>query len=188
MAIRPFNSVEGYSVGSDSQITVINAAGNVTATNLTVSGVSNLGPAGNVKITGGTSGQVLSTDGAGNLSFTNSDSNSAAPMPYQINTGDSEFEKLLGELRPLYDVSRKATDTAIDKEVKDGIYKDKKSYEIPGSNNGLSYVRQRMQNDKIWTPDLEKKYQKMKAHMTKMHDILKTVVDAAQKVKNALGA
>ena len=89
MAIRPFNSVEGYSVGSDSQITVINATGNVTATNLTVSGVSNLGPAGNVKITGGTSGQVLSTDGAGNLSFTNSGSNSAAPMPYQINIGDS---------------------------------------------------------------------------------------------------
>jgi hypothetical protein len=89
MAIRPFNSVEGYSVGSDPQIAVIDAVGNVTAANLTVSGVSNLGPAGNVKITGGTNGQVLSTDGTGNLSFTNSGSNSAAPMPYQINTGDS---------------------------------------------------------------------------------------------------
>jgi hypothetical protein len=89
MAIRPFNSVEGYSVGTDPQIAVIDATGNVTAANLTVGGVSNLGPVGNVKITGGTSGQVLSTDGAGNLSFTNSGSNSAAPMPYNIPVGES---------------------------------------------------------------------------------------------------
>lgn len=105
-----------------------------------------------------------------------------------INTKDSDFERMLGELRPLYDDVRKDVDNALDKEVKDGIYKDKKSYEIPGPNNGLSYVRMRMQNDKIWTPDLEKKYQKMKAHMTKMHEILKNVVDAAQKAKDALGA
>ena len=105
-----------------------------------------------------------------------------------INTKDSDFERMLGELRPLYDDARKATDTALDKEVKDGVYKDMKSYEIPGPNNGLSYVRMRMQNDKIWTPDLEKKYQKMKDHMTKMHAILKNVVDGAQKAKDALGA
>ncbi len=39
------------------------------AGNITVSGVSSLGPIGNVKITGGSSGQYLSTDGLGNLSW-----------------------------------------------------------------------------------------------------------------------
>lgn len=89
MALRPFNSIEGYSVGHDPQIAVIANDGGITATSLTVSGVSNLGPVGNLIITGGTNGQVLSTDGFGNLTFTDSGSNSAAPMPYQINTGDS---------------------------------------------------------------------------------------------------
>jgi hypothetical protein len=91
MAIRPFNSVQGYSVGSDPQITVIDAEGNVTATNLTVSGVSNLGPVGNVTITGGTNGQALVTDGSGVLSFQTIDAggNRAAPMPYNILPGES---------------------------------------------------------------------------------------------------
>lgn len=89
MAQRPFNSIEGYSVGHDPQIAVIANDGGITATSLTVSGVSNLGPVGNLIVTGGTSGQVLSTDGLGNLAFVDSGSNSAAPMPYQINTGDS---------------------------------------------------------------------------------------------------
>ena len=56
MALRPFNSIEGYSVGQDPQIAVIDDNGNVTATNLTVNGVSNLGPVGNVHITGGSTG------------------------------------------------------------------------------------------------------------------------------------
>jgi hypothetical protein len=48
----------------------INAHGNITvAQNLTVSGVSSLGPSGNVHITGGSSGYVLATDGTGNLSW-----------------------------------------------------------------------------------------------------------------------
>ena len=89
MAIRPFNSIEGYSVGQDPQITVIDANGNVTATNLTVDGVSNLGPVGNVHITGGSTGQALVTDGNGNLSFQDFTSNNAAPMPYYIPNNES---------------------------------------------------------------------------------------------------
>lgn len=91
MAIRPFNSIEGYSVGQDPQIAVIDANGNVTATNLTVNGVSNLGPVSNVKITGGSTGQAIVTDGSGNLSFQsiNATSNRAAPMPYLIPDGES---------------------------------------------------------------------------------------------------
>lgn len=91
MALRPFNSIEGYSVGQDPQIAVIDANGNVTATNLTVNGVSNLGPVGNVKITGGSSGQAIVTDGAGNLTFQTFSvtSNRAAPMPYNIPVGES---------------------------------------------------------------------------------------------------
>lgn len=93
MAIRPFNSIEGYSVGSDPQIAVIDSNGNITATNLTVDGVSNLGPIGNVKITGGTNGQALFTDGAGNLNFQTIESNNAGPMPYFIPEGESYIVK-----------------------------------------------------------------------------------------------
>ena len=50
-----------------------NAQPNITSlgtlANLTVSGVSNLGPVGNVLITGGSAGFILQTDGTGNLTF-----------------------------------------------------------------------------------------------------------------------
>jgi hypothetical protein len=68
MAIKPFNSVAGFSVG-ETPANIILANGDITTTNITTTGVSNLNSIGNVKITGGTGGQVISTDGAGNLSF-----------------------------------------------------------------------------------------------------------------------
>jgi hypothetical protein len=43
---------------------------NISLGNVTVSGISNLGPASNVIITGGSAGYVLSTNGSGNLSWT----------------------------------------------------------------------------------------------------------------------
>lgn len=91
MAIRPLNSVNGFSVSNDPQITVIDANANVTAANLTVTGTSNLGPVGNVTITGGSNGQALVTDGSGVLSFQTitTTSNRAAPMPYNIPDGES---------------------------------------------------------------------------------------------------
>ncbi len=89
MALRPFNSVAGITVGSDPQTTVILANGDITTTNLTANGVSNLGVIGNVIITGGSSGQLIQTDGLGNLTFADSTSNSAAPMPYYVPIGES---------------------------------------------------------------------------------------------------
>jgi hypothetical protein len=90
MALRPFNSVAGITVGNDPQTTVILANGDITTTNLTANGVSNLGNIGNVIITGGSSGQVIQTDGLGNLIFADSTgSNSAAPMPSYIPVGES---------------------------------------------------------------------------------------------------
>ena len=68
MAIRPLNSVAGFSVG-ETPANIILANGDITTTNITTTGVSNLNSISNVKITGGTGGQVISTDGAGNLSF-----------------------------------------------------------------------------------------------------------------------
>ncbi len=68
MAIKPFNSVAGFSVG-ETPANIILANGDITTTNITTTGVSNLNSVGNVKISGGSSGQVISTDGAGNLSF-----------------------------------------------------------------------------------------------------------------------
>ena len=91
MAVRPFNSVAGFSTG-DPAVTVVQANGDITTINFTANGVSNLGPVGNVTITGGANGQYLQTDGTGTLtwaSVANVASNRAAPMPYVIGTGES---------------------------------------------------------------------------------------------------
>ena len=70
-------------------ITLDAGTGNITGTNLSVTGISDLGNIGNVKITGGTSGQAIVTDGAGNLSFANASSTSSpAPMPTYVAVGD----------------------------------------------------------------------------------------------------
>jgi hypothetical protein len=87
MSLRPFNSVSGISVGNN--YAVIDANGNVTSNSLTVASLANLGPIGNVTITGGSAGQAIVTDGNGNLSFSTATSNSAAPMPYYVPTGES---------------------------------------------------------------------------------------------------
>jgi hypothetical protein len=90
MALRPFNSIEGFSVGESPRLDVIYANGDVSAVNFTASGVSNLGPISNVIITGGSAGQVIQTDGTGNLTFADaSGGNNAATMPYQIDVGMS---------------------------------------------------------------------------------------------------
>jgi len=105
MALKPLNSVDGFSVGANSIINVIDANGNVTANTLTVDTQANLGSVSNITITGGTYGQVLTTDGAGNLSFTTANgsgsSNLAAVMPTYIPsassyTVQSNFQGLFG--------------------------------------------------------------------------------------------
>jgi hypothetical protein len=91
MALKSLNSEGGFGLANGNA--VIDANGNFAASNLVVSGTSNLGPVANVTITGGSNGQVLVTDGNGVLSFTNSSSNSAAPMPYLIPNGESYIVK-----------------------------------------------------------------------------------------------
>ena len=68
MALKPFNSIGGFSVG-ETPSNVILANGDITTTNITTTGVSNLNSVANVRISGGTVGQVIQTDGNGNLSF-----------------------------------------------------------------------------------------------------------------------
>ena len=90
MALKKFNSVDGFSVG-ESQTDVIFSNADVTANNLSVTGEANLGPIGNVTITGGTSGQAIVTDGLGTLTFADvsGTSNLVAPMPFYIATACS---------------------------------------------------------------------------------------------------
>ena len=90
MAIRSFNSVGGFSV-AETPVEVISNVGNVTALNLAVTELSDLGAIGNITITGGTNGQGIITDGAGTLSFgsTGQAANSATNMPYYISSGDT---------------------------------------------------------------------------------------------------
>ena len=71
-------------------ITLDAGTGNITGTNLSVTGISNLGAIANVIITGGSNGQAIVTDGNGNLSFANASSQSSpAPMPTYIASGDT---------------------------------------------------------------------------------------------------
>jgi len=90
MAVKPLNSIAGFSTG-DPAITIVQANGDITTINFTANGISNLGSVTNVHITGGTSGQAITTDGNGNLTFStiSVESNRAAPMPYLIPTGQS---------------------------------------------------------------------------------------------------
>lgn len=69
MALKKFNAVSGFSVGDDIIIDVIDNQANVSANNLTVSAIANLGSISNVIITGGSAGYVIKTDGTGNLSW-----------------------------------------------------------------------------------------------------------------------
>ena len=92
MAIRSFNSVGGFSV-AETPVEVISNVGNVSALNLAVTELSDLGAIGNVTITGGSSGQGIITDGSGGLSFgsTGLAANTAAVMPYIINASDISY-------------------------------------------------------------------------------------------------
>ena len=68
MALKPLNSVAGFSVG-EIPANIILANGDITTTNITTTGKANLNAIGNVIITGGSNTQVIQTDGSGNLSF-----------------------------------------------------------------------------------------------------------------------
>jgi len=83
MAIRPLNSIAGYSIGEYPSTVIIDGNGNVTTGNLSVTSYANLGNVGNVYIGGGSSGYVLQTDGNGNLSW------SATASTSSINNGNS---------------------------------------------------------------------------------------------------
>lgn len=68
----------------------INGSNASLTANLSVLGVSTLGPVGNVKITGGSNGYIISTDGSGNLNFISpSATQSPAPMPTYVASGDT---------------------------------------------------------------------------------------------------
>ena len=68
MALKPLNSVAGFSVG-EIPANIILANGDITTNNITTTGKANLNAIGNVIITGGSNTQVIQTDGSGNLSF-----------------------------------------------------------------------------------------------------------------------
>jgi hypothetical protein len=82
--IKNFVVKNGITTGN---ITLDASSGNITGTNLSVTGISNLGAIANVLIAGGTIGQSIVTDGAGNLSFATAAS-TPAPMPTYIAVGD----------------------------------------------------------------------------------------------------
>ena len=89
MALKPLNSVAGFSTGANANV-VIDANSNFTASTLAVTGLSNLNDVANVKIGGGAAGQILKTDGAGNLSWVSAGPSTAEYILYvSVNGSDS---------------------------------------------------------------------------------------------------
>ena len=82
MALKPLNSVGGFSVG-EIPANVILANSDIFTNNFTVNSFANLGNVGNVYIGGGNNGAVLSTDGLGNLTW------SSSPGVTEIQNGNS---------------------------------------------------------------------------------------------------
>jgi hypothetical protein len=71
MALKPLNSVGGFSVG-EIPANVILANSDIFSNRITVNTFANLGGVANLYIGGGNNGQVLQTDGSGNLSWSSS--------------------------------------------------------------------------------------------------------------------
>jgi len=71
MALKPLNSVGGFSVG-EIPANVILANSDIFSNRITVNAFANLGGVANLYIGGGSNGQVLQTDGSGNLSWSSS--------------------------------------------------------------------------------------------------------------------
>ena len=95
MAIKPFNSINGFSVSGNGNV-IIDSAGNITTDSITANLNANLGNIANVKIGGGSSGYVIATDGAGNLSFVAGGGGGGnleitSPMPTLINSGETYY-------------------------------------------------------------------------------------------------
>ena len=66
-----FNDGGSNTLGASAALTFNKSSNTLTATNLSVSGTTNLGAVGNVTITGGSANYILKTDGAGSLSWYN---------------------------------------------------------------------------------------------------------------------
>jgi hypothetical protein len=93
MAVKPFNSIDGFSVSGNGNV-IIDSAGNITTDSIIVAQNANLGNIANVKIDGGSSGYVIATDGAGNLSFIAGGSGNTSvtsPMPTLINSDETYY-------------------------------------------------------------------------------------------------
>ena len=94
MAIKPFNSINGFSVSGNGNV-IIDSAGNITTDSIIVVQNANLGNIANVKIGGGSNGYVIATDGAGNLSFVagggSGNTSVTSPMPTLINSGETYY-------------------------------------------------------------------------------------------------
>lgn len=138
MAIRKFNSQNGFSVGY-SPVDVIDANANVSANGLTVTALSDFGDIGNITITGGTDGQFLTTDGNGNLSFGSSASNVTAPMPYYISNTESFIvnENFQGLFSQPIEIDGELVVDGILMEV--GVSANAETNQIYFDNNGTFY-------------------------------------------------
>jgi hypothetical protein len=86
-----FGTSNSYVGGITNNALTIDFGGNVIVTsNLSVGGITTLGPVGNVKVTGGAAGQFLRTDGLGNLTWVSAGGTAnvaGSSTQVQFNTG-----------------------------------------------------------------------------------------------------
>ena len=78
MAAKPFNSLDGISVG-EPKFVVIAANSDITTNAITVLNAANLGAVGNLTITGGSPNYILSTNGFGAVAWVENQGNGINP-------------------------------------------------------------------------------------------------------------
>lgn len=116
------------------------------------------------------------------------------PEPYyilykydkEIELTNPEFKQLVRELSPLYKDAKKEAIQIIEEQTRNGIYKGKESYEIPGDNNGIYYLRETLKENKVWTAVAESKFQKMQGIMDKMNNVLTKIIAKKEKTKTLI--
>jgi len=103
----------------------------------------------------------------------------------KINIKDSSFEELMGVLKGEYD----SIDNAVNAKLasSEDLFKDMSSWDRPKASHTLSWRKSEMERLKIWDSNLDKTYDKMTATMVKMSEIVQTVIDATNKLKQEIG-
>ena len=102
----------------------------------------------------------------------------------KVKIDDPEFDKLIDQMKKQAEDLQEASDKVV---KTSDVYKGKSSYEIPTKNNGITWKKQKMESDKVWTPELEKMYVALTQTISKIGVIIDNVIEATKELKKEIG-